>query len=81
MSWWNSAMHELLERARAYDVTVGPDGEGGFMAAVAQFPGVIAGGDSPEQALQDAYAGIAAVLEVMLRFGDPIPTPEPVLSR
>ncbi|MBI2297348.1 MAG: type II toxin-antitoxin system HicB family antitoxin [Armatimonadetes bacterium] len=69
-------MSELAARARLYQVTVRPDGDGGYLGKVPAFPGVIAGGDTPEEALMCAYDGIAAMLEVMLRYGDPVPEPE-----
>jgi predicted RNase H-like HicB family nuclease len=69
-------MDAFDRQARLYPVTVSPDPDGdGFVADAADFPGVCAGGATPSEALACAYDGIASVLAVMTRHGDPIPQP------
>lgn len=70
-------MDDVDCQARRYAVTVRPDGQGGYLADVPDFPGVIAGGDSPEEALACAYDGIASVIDLLREEGLPIPEPAP----
>ncbi|MBI2300466.1 MAG: type II toxin-antitoxin system HicB family antitoxin [Armatimonadetes bacterium] len=68
------------QRACRHKVMVLPDPDGdGYLAEVPAFPGVCAGGDTPAEALECAYEGIASILDSMARHGDPVPPlPEPV---
>ena len=49
-----------------------PDGEG-FYAHSPALPGLLVGGDTKEEALQNARDGAIALLRSMVRDGDPIP--------
>ena len=75
-------MDAFDERARLYRVLVypDPDGVGGYVAEAPEFPGVCAGGDTPEAALSCAYDGIATMIEDLLADGEPLPAPAVVLA-
>lgn len=73
-------MDEIDVLARSYAVTVVPDGEGGYLARVPDFRGVIAGGDTPAEALACAYDGIASLIEVCRADGRAIPEPSALLA-
>lgn len=73
-------MDEYDIRARRYAVVIGADGEGGYLAKVPDFPGVIAGGATPEEALSCAYDGIASIIMVDAEDGDPVPEPSDYLA-
>ncbi len=62
--------------ARRYLIMVFPDPyEEGYVVHVPDFPGVCAGGDTPGDALDCAYEGIASILGVLIEDGRPIPGP------
>lgn len=64
------------ELARRYPVLVHPDPNGqGYVADVPDFPGVCAGGDTPAEALECAYDGIATVIAMQVEDGEPYPAP------
>lgn len=69
-------MDEVDRMARRYAVVVTPDPDGGgFLAEAPDFPAVCAGGDSPGEALDCAYDGIATIIDDMLRDGETVPEP------
>ncbi len=61
-----------------YEVSVRPlsaeDG-GGYLARVTDLPGCMSDGDSPEEALANAYDAIACWLEAAGEMGRAIPAP------
>lgn len=65
---------ERLARDYAVVVLRHPD-RTGYLAEVPDFPYVCASGETPAEALECAFDGIASVLAVMLEDGDPIPEP------
>lgn len=68
----------MTDRARAYFVSIGPLSEqdgGGFVARVPDLPGCLADGDTPEDALANAYDAIACWIEAANEEGRPVPPP------
>jgi predicted RNase H-like HicB family nuclease len=67
-----------MSKPDEYRVIVGPlppaDG-GGFVARVPDLPGCLADGDTPSEALQNAYDAIACWIEAALENGRQIPEP------
>lgn len=63
---------------RRYNVSVGPlsveDG-GGYAAWVPDLPGCISDGETPEEALENAYDAIACWIEGAEEAGQAIPQP------
>ncbi len=55
-------------------IIIEPDGDG-FYAHSPALPGLMMDGDTLEEALQNARDGAAALLQSMIRDGDPIPCP------
>ena len=53
-------------------IIIEPDGDG-FYAHSPALPGLMMDGDTLEEALQNARDGAAALLQSMIRDGDPIP--------
>ena len=68
-------MTQLDELARGYPVTIAPDPDEGFIAVIPDFPRVYTNGDTPEEALANAYEAIALALEWYQRTGNPMPEP------
>lgn len=65
-------------QARAYFVSVGPLSEedgGGFVARVPDLPGCLSDGETPEEALINAYDAIACWIEAARDQGRPVPPP------
>ena len=63
---------------QAYQVTIMPlaeaDGDG-FAAVVPELPGCRSDGDTPEQALANAYDAVACWIEAAEETGRAVPTP------
>jgi antitoxin HicB len=66
-----------------YPVVVSPlsdeDG-GGFGAYVPDLPGCMSDGDTPEEAVHNAYDAIEAWIEAASELGRDIPAPSPTLT-
>ena len=64
--------------AQDYEVAIRPldpaDG-GGFIATVSELPGCFSDGDTPEEALRNAYDAIGCSIEAALEMGRAIPEP------
>jgi predicted RNase H-like HicB family nuclease len=60
---------------RAYTRLLTPNPEGNWSVQVLEFPGCIAEGDTPNEALIASDQGLRSVVEVMLEDGDDIPLP------
>lgn len=61
--------------ARPYARRLTPDDSGGFTATIQEFPGCIADGDSPNEALANLEAAALSWIEAQLDLGQPIPEP------
>ena len=59
-----------------YEVTIIPEEDGYFAARLPDFPGIITGGRTPEEALSNAREALAATLETMRARKIPLPTPK-----
>ena len=61
-----------------YEVDIKPlssaDG-GGFIATVPELPGCFSDGDTPEEALRNAYDAIGCWVEAAQEMGRPVPEP------
>ena len=61
-----------------YEVDIRPlapvDG-GGFVATVPELPGCFSDGDTPEEALRNAYDAIGCWVEAAEEMGRPVPEP------
>ncbi|MBI5830924.1 MAG: type II toxin-antitoxin system HicB family antitoxin [Armatimonadetes bacterium] len=68
-------MTNLEQQARRYAVTILPDADEGFIARIPDFPRVYTNGDTPEEALANAYEAIALSLAWYVEQGQPMPTP------
>lgn len=68
----------MSARAKEYEVSIGPlarsDG-GGFLARVPALPGCIADGETPEDALENAYDAIDCWIEAAVELGREVPPP------
>jgi antitoxin HicB len=65
-------------RPQDYEVDIMPlaDADGGGFAAVApELPGCRSDGDTPEEALANAYDAIACWIEAARELGRPVPQP------
>jgi antitoxin HicB len=61
-----------------YEVSIRPLGEedgGGYLARVPDLPGCMADGDTPGEALANAYDAIACWIEAAGEMGRQVPTP------
>jgi antitoxin HicB len=61
-----------------YEVDIRPLSEsdgGGFLAIVPELPGCRSDGDTPHEALSNAYDAIASWLEAAQELNRPIPSP------
>jgi predicted RNase H-like HicB family nuclease len=61
-----------------YEVDIVPlsdDDGGGFAAVVPELPGCRSDGDTPQQALDNAYDAIGCWLEGAAEMGRPVPQP------
>jgi predicted RNase H-like HicB family nuclease len=63
------------ERAQAYRVYIEPGVEDAYVATVPDFPGISGCGDSPHEAVAEAYAGLADALETFELDGRAVPEP------
>ena len=64
-----------------YEVDVKPLSDelgGGYVAIVPELPGCKSDGETPQEALQNAYDAIACWIEAAEELGRPIPLPKPV---
>jgi antitoxin HicB len=64
-----------------YEVDVKPLSEelgGGYIAVVPELPGCKSDGDTPHEALQNAYDAIACWIEAAQEMDRAIPAPKPV---
>jgi antitoxin HicB len=69
-----------VSNSTEYAVTIRPlpaaDG-GGFIAIVADLPGCVSDGETPQEALANAQDAIACWIEAAHELGRPIPEPTP----
>lgn len=67
-----------MKEALAYSVAIAPlpaeDG-GGFVARVPDLPGCLSDGETPQEALANAYDAIACWIEAARELGRPVPAP------
>lgn len=61
--------------ARPYARRLTPDESGGYTATIQEFPGCIADGDSPNEALTNLEAAALSWIEAQLSLNQPIPEP------
>jgi len=67
--------------AYRYEVDVKPLSDelgGGYVAIVPELPGCKSDGETPHEALQNAYDAIACWLEAAEEMGRTVPAPKPV---
>lgn len=65
-------------RPQAYRVVIGPlseDDGGGFGATVPDLPGCMSDGETPYEALENAYDAIFCWLDSARETGGPVPKP------
>ncbi len=67
--------HEKTARARWVEVKIIPQEDGYFAARLPDLPGIITGGDAPEEALRNAQEALTATLDTMRRRKIPPPPP------
>ncbi len=70
--------------ARDYEVDVrplAPELGGGFVADVPELPGCMSDGETPEEALANAYDAAEAWLETARKLGRDIPAPQAFQQR
>ncbi len=68
---------------QSYEVDVRPlaeDEGGGFVAIVPDLPGCRSDGDTPHEALTNAYDAIACWIEAAQELGRPVPAPRRVAA-
>lgn len=66
-------------RPQDYEVTIRPlsaDEGGGFLATVPELPGCKSDGESPQQALDNAYDAIVCWVEAAEEMGRSVPSPK-----
>lgn len=64
-----------------YEVDVKPLSDelgGGYIAVVPELPGCKSDGETPHEALQNAYDAIACWIEAAVEMGRVVPEPKPV---
>jgi len=59
-----------------YEMTIIPEEDGYFAVRFPDFPGIITGGRTPEEAVHNAREALAATLEVMHDRKIPLPAPK-----
>ncbi len=59
-----------------YEIKLIPEEDGYFAVRFPDFPGIITGGDTPGEALQNAQEALAATLDTLRAKGLPSPTPK-----
>ena len=68
---------------QSYQVTILPlsdDDGGGFTAIVPALPGCRSDGETPQEALANAYDAIACWVEAAGDIGRPVPQPRPMAA-
>lgn len=73
----------MTDESRSYHVSIGPlSGEdgGGFVARVPDLPGCIADGETPVEALDNAYDAITCWIEAAREQGRPVPPPSRIAA-
>lgn len=67
-----------MNEALAYSITISllsdKDG-GGFVAGVPDLPGCLSDGETPQEALENAYDAILCWIEAAHELGRPVPAP------
>ena len=66
-------------RPQDYEIAIRPLTEaegGGFGATVPELPGCMSDGETPREALENVYDGIACWLEAAQEMGRPVPRPK-----
>ncbi|HET9640872.1 MAG TPA: type II toxin-antitoxin system HicB family antitoxin [Allosphingosinicella sp.] len=66
-------------RPQDYEVTIRPlsaDEGGGFLAIVPELPGCKSDGETPQQALENAYDAVICWMEAAEEMGRAIPMPK-----
>lgn len=74
---------ELRALARRYEVHIIPSAHGGYTVSVPAFePAVVfaTGGETPEEALANAFEAIELVIEDRLAEGRSVPEPTPAVA-
>ena len=64
---------------RDYEVRIRPLSEedgGGFFAEVPELPGCMSDGETPQEALENAYDAISCWMEAAKEMGRPVPEPK-----
>lgn len=67
-----------MNKALAYSITISPlsnDDGGGFVARVPDLPGCLSDGETPQEALENAYDAILCWIEAARDLGRPVPAP------
>jgi predicted RNase H-like HicB family nuclease len=67
----------------AYGVDIrplAPEAGGGFLATVPELPGCKSDGETPQQALENAYDAIACWIEAAEEMGRPVPQPQRLVA-
>lgn len=67
-----------MNKALAYSIVISPlsDNEGGgFVAYVPDLPGCLSDGETPQEALDNAYDAVACWIEAAQELGRPVPAP------
>ena len=62
-----------------YEVLIGPLSEedgGGFIATVPELPGCMSDGETPQEALENAYDAIVCWMEAAREMGRQVPPPK-----
>lgn len=62
-----------------YEVLIGPLSEedgGGFVATVPELPGCMSDGETPQEALENAYDAIGCWIEAAREMGRQVPAPK-----
>lgn len=62
--------------SEGYEVRIIPEEDSYFVARFPDFPGIVTGGDSPDEALRNAQEALTVTLEVMREKKIPLPTPK-----
>ena len=68
---------------RSYCVSVGPlslEEGGGFVARVPDLPGCMSDGETPAEALENAYDAIACWIDAARELGRPVPPPSRIAA-
>lgn len=66
-------------RVQDYQVLIGPlapEEGGGFVATVTELPGCMSDGETPQEALANAYDAIGCWIEACREMGRPVPEPK-----